>query len=115
MALSIELQPVDTGNAPGPVRLRALLFNGGYEPVTISRNAFVGPNLSVVPDGEPRPESVEPTLGGPEELLTLQPFTFYGRERTFDRIDGRELALLAYYRGPGADAEIRASEILTLG
>src|ERR1051325_9778127 len=64
--------------------LRAFLFNDSYEPVSVSRNAFVGPNLRAVStNGQPIPESVEATFGGADEPLTLQPFTLYGRERTF--------------------------------
>lgn len=101
MSLQIELHVV--GAAGGEIRLRALLFNAGFEPLVVSRNAFVGPNVTDLSHGAPRPESVEPTFGGPEEPLTLQPFTFYGRERTFaDVADGATME--AHYRPAGATA-----------
>ena len=106
MSLRIELHT--HGAAGGKIGLRALLFNDGFEPLAVSRNAFVGPNVSDPSHGAPRPASVEPTLGGPEEPLTLQPFTFYGRERTFEGVaDGATME--AHYRSADGATEISAS------
>ena len=111
MSLQIELHVV--GASGGEIRLRALLFNSGFAPLAVSRNAFVGPNVTDLSPGAPRPASVEPTFGGPEEPLTLQPFTFYGRERTFDGVaDGATME--AHYRPEGA-AAISASRPISPG
>lgn len=90
--------------------LRVLLFNDSYEPVQVSRNAFVGPNLrGLTPAGFPHPESVEPTYGGQDEPLTLQPFTFYGRERTFRDLPPGEIEINAYYHPGGSKEDLSAS------
>jgi hypothetical protein len=108
VTLRIELHRADTGVSSGEVRLRALLMNDGYEPVAISRNAFVGPNVSDAAGAMTRPESVEATFGAADEPLTLQPFTFYGRERRFDNLGDGETTATAHYR-PDGDSEISAS------
>jgi hypothetical protein len=92
--------------------LRALLFNDSYEPVTVSRNAFVGPNVRDAGTGAPRAEAVEATFGGPEEALTLQPFSFYGRERVYDNLAPGEATIEARYRDPETGEEISASQPL---
>jgi hypothetical protein len=90
--------------------IRALLFNDTYEPVAVSRNAFVGPNvLSVGASGHPLPDSVEATFGGAEEGLTLQPFTFYGRERTFSGLAAGRVEITALYSAEHNRQEVRAS------
>jgi hypothetical protein len=83
--------------------VRALLINDGYEPVTVSRNAFVGPHLN----GPYVVEAVEPTYGGPEEPLTLQPFTFYGRERSLTLAPGESEVVAAYRDGEEISASRR--------
>lgn len=90
--------------------IRALLFNDTYEPVAVSRNAFVGPNVhSVGANGQPLPDSVEATFGGAEEGLTLQPFTFYGRERTFSGLGAGRVEITALYGAADDQPEVRAS------
>lgn len=114
MTLRIELHEQDTGSATGEVRLRAILFNDGLAPMPVSRNAFIGPDVVDASHGSPRPASVEPTFGGPEEQLTLQPFTFYGRERTFDNVaDGATFE--ARYHRPDDEVEITASQPIVGG
>ena len=110
--MRIEIQGPGVVKASQEFSLRAVLFNDSYEPAAVSRNAFVGPNLrTVTASGYPQPESVEPTFGGPDEPLTLQPFTFYGRERTFNGLRPGEVDVTAYYRSadgqPGLSASLR--------
>ena len=96
--MRIEIHVPDTVTTAEECRVRAVLFNDSYEPVAVSRNAFVGPNLSgVTTGGYPRPDSVEPTFGQPDEPLTLQPFSFYGRERVFGELPPGEIEVTASY------------------
>jgi hypothetical protein len=87
--------------------VRALLINDGYEPVEVSRNAFVGPHVS----GPHAVESVEPTVGGPDEPLTLQPFSFYGRERSLTLPPG-ESEIVAAYRDGGDELTARTRVVV---
>jgi hypothetical protein len=54
----------------------------------------------------PLPESVEPTFGGPDEPLTLQPFSFYGRERSFQGLPVGVLEVTARYQPSGSEAPV---------
>ena len=102
--MRIEIHCPQSIKASEECRVRALLINDGYQPVEVSRNAFVGPNVQeLASTGSPRPDSVEPTFGGAEQPLTLQPFTFYGRERTFSNVAVGELKISATYRGSGVE------------
>ena len=99
--MRVEIICPENVKASDACHIRAILFNDSYEPVQVSRNAFVGPNLrSSAPGGFPMPESVEPSYGGADEPLTLQPFTFYGRERSFDNLQPGEIEVSVYYRDP---------------
>lgn len=111
--MRIEFHTPQTIKASEECRLRAILFNDSYEPVAVSRNAFVGPNLRALVAGVfPQPESVEATLGQADEPLTLQPFTFYGRERSFSLQPG-EIEIHAYYRDPNGET-LNASQKITV-
>jgi hypothetical protein len=108
--MRIEIQSPDSIKSSEQLRLRAILFNDSYEPVVVSRNAFVGPNLRAVTlGGLPLPESVEPTFGGPDESFTLQPFSFYGREREFSGLSPGEVEVTAYYQETEGQRKISAS------
>jgi hypothetical protein len=108
----VEIELPARCKASEPCRIRVLLFNDSYEPQVVSRNALVGPNLrAVMAGGLPFPPSVEPTFGGADEPLTLQPFTFYGRERSFDALVPGEIEVTASYRREGEE-ELTASRIL---
>lgn len=77
----------------------------------ISLNSFVGPNVQESASiGSPRPDSVESTFGGADQPLTLQPFTFYGRERTFGDLRPGEIKVFARYRDKEGGEELFASE-----
>ena len=113
--MRIEIQSPDSIKSSEQFRLRALLFNDSYEPVVVSRNAFVGPSLrGVMPSGLPLPESVEATFGGPDEPLTLQPFTFYGREREFSGLPPGEVEVFAYFQESDSQRNISASAPLRI-
>jgi hypothetical protein len=110
--MRIEIQLPSSAKSSEQCNLRAVLFNDSYEPVAVSRNAFVGPNVrALAPGGFPAPESVEPTFGGPDEPLTLQPFSFYGRERTFGGLAPGEVDVTASYHPEGQE-EITVTEQL---
>lgn len=108
--MRIEIHGPDSIKSSEQLRIRAILFNDTYEPVIVSRNAFVGPSLrTVMQSGMPYPESVEATFGGPDEPLTLQPFTFYGREREFSGLQPGKVEVYAYYQGTEGQKNISAS------
>jgi hypothetical protein len=108
--MRIEIQSPDSIKSSEQLHLRAILFNDSYEPVAVSRNAFIGPNLrAVTQSGFPFPESVEPSFGAADEPLTLQPFTFYGREREFSGLPPGEVEVTAYYQETEHQAKIAAS------
>jgi hypothetical protein len=113
--MRIEIQGPRGASPSQEVRLRAVLFNDGYDPVPVSRNAFVGPSVRAPgPTGLPLPESVEPTFGGPDEPLTLQPFSFYGRERAFQGLPVGVLEVTAEYQPSGSDPMLKVVEQLVV-
>jgi len=96
--MKIEIIAPEVAATAQEVKIRVVLFNDSYEPVEISRNAFIGPTVQAVnPPGSPHPEGVEATFGGPEEPLMLQSFCFYGRERTFNSTTPGEFQVTARY------------------
>lgn len=109
--MRIEIDSPDTVSRSGELRLRAVLLNDSFEPVAVFRNAFLGPTLRGDEPGPPRVESVEATFGEPEEPLILQPFTFYGRERSVSDLAPGDATVVASYRGPGGE-ELSASKPL---
>jgi hypothetical protein len=80
------------------VTVRVLVLNNSYEPVTVDRRLFVGPNP--VPEhsaGAAFPVSLEPTLPREEEnLVTLNPWCLYGRQRSFDGLPSGRVTFHAY-------------------
>jgi hypothetical protein len=97
--MRVEIVSPESVRASETLPIRIVLFNDSYEPVAVSRNALLGPNLrGVNPTLPPFPDSVESTFGGAEEPLTLQPFTSYGRERTFEHLTPGEFEVTATYR-----------------
>ena len=103
--MKLEIHAPDQVAAGKPFSVRAVLFNDSYEPVAVSRNAFMGPSL--VSGQGMTPPAVEATYGGPDEPLTLQPFTFYGRERQVDAQQPGELRITAQYEGQKAEKTVR--------
>jgi hypothetical protein len=86
--------------------VRAAIVNDSFVPVPLSRNAFTGPSLIDLGPGSPAEESVEATYNQPDQPLTLQPFTLYGRDRTFVLPAG-EHRFLAEYRPGGTESPLR--------
>lgn len=108
--MRIELERASVNDASQACVLRAILLNDSYEPVAISRNAFLGPTPQTLSDrGLPIPQSVEPTYGAADEPLTLQPFSLYGRERQFAGLPAGELDVTASYRASDGSPAITAS------
>jgi hypothetical protein len=111
--MRVELQCPESAKSSEKLTLRAILFNDSYEAITISRNGFVGPNVQSLNAGSGlNPESVEPTFGQTEETLVLHPFSFYGRERTFDQLQHGDLEVTAYYRNSTGEIETTISQRL---
>ena len=102
--MRIEINTPSSIRSSESCRLRAVLFNDSYEPAVISRKCVRWAQL------RGRPESVEPTYGGSEEQITLQPFTFYGREREFSGLGPGEEEVSAYYRPGKGTPEITAKQ-----
>ena len=111
MRLEIELP--EHPKAGEQFNVRVILFNDSFEPVAVSRNAFVGPSLRALqPAGAPYPENVEATFGHEEDSLTLQPFCFYGRERVFSGLTAGSFDVVARYETAGNGEKLQASERL---
>jgi hypothetical protein len=108
--MRIEIQGPTKAKASEQCHLRAVLFNDSYEPVAVSRNALIGPNVNT----PHLTEAVEATFGGPEEPLTLHPFTFYGRERSYTGLPPGEVVVTAYYRNTANQAEISSLKRLRI-
>jgi len=109
------------------VAVRVLVLNDSHEPVTIDRRLLVGPNP--VPDagaGSALPVSVEPAFPEDERnLVYLNPWCFYGRERSWGHLPPGRVMVYAYLlqrparslppQGPGEpDALLAAASPLTL-
>jgi hypothetical protein len=111
--MRIELEAPTMIDASAECRLRAILINDGYQPAAVARSAFVGPNLHPEgPGGLLGPDSVEATFGQPDEPLTLQPFTFYGRERTWTALPPGDMVVSASYRSADGMVDISATRRL---
>lgn len=82
----MELHLTQVAGGPGEVVVRLLVLNDGFEPVTLDRRLLVGPNpVPAQPTGLPLPLSMEPPADEePGNLVVLNPWCLYGRQRTFD-------------------------------
>jgi hypothetical protein len=110
-----------------PVAVRVVVLNDSYEPVAVDRRLLVGPNLvPEPPTGPPLPISLEPALSDEERnLVYLNPWCFYGRERSWRDLPPGRVMVYAYLlrravdsrrpEGPGeSDALLAAAPPLTL-
>ena len=105
--MRIEILVPDAPKAGSDIAVRVVLFNDDYDPVPVTREALVGPNLTAIEPERPRyPEEVE----DPEhkQRLTLEPFTLYGRERSF-KLEPGSYEVAAYYED-GKSGRIEHSE-----
>ncbi len=88
------------------VVVRLLVLNNSYEPVSMDRRLLIGPN--VVLDGSrgnSLPVSVEPTFTEDEQnLIILNPWCLYGRQRSFDNLPVGNVTLHGYLLKQRTDA-----------
>lgn len=71
----------DGPDAEGNIAVRLVVVNDSYEPVTLDRRLLLGPHPAT---GDPLLLSSEPTSRRKSEnLILLNPWTLYGRERRF--------------------------------
>ena len=106
--MQVEIECPVTTMASQRCRLRAILFNNSYEPIAVLRSAFFGPTIANYP------EAIEPTVESWEEVLVLKPFTFYGRERSYDNLVAGEMVVVARYRDPESGLNLEEKKTLTV-
>lgn len=109
--MKLEVHAPDAVAAGKAFAVRAVLFNDSYEPVAVSRNAFIGPTVNT--GAGMTPPAVEATFGQADEPLTLQPFTFYGRERQADPQAAGTVEITVQYTGESGP--ITASKTVRIG
>jgi hypothetical protein len=124
VSLAVEKDQFGLGET---VTVRVVAINNSYEPAVLDRRLFVGPNP--VPEratGAPFPVSVEPASPREEaNLIVLNPWCFYGRERTFDNFPPGRVTFYGYVlrhrsdalrpEGPAeADAQLVSAEPLVI-
>src|SRR5262245_28211220 len=97
--MQLVLDVDQTSAAEGiTLTVRLIALNDEYEPVTLDRRLLIGPN--VVPEqraGSPLPVSREPAFPEDEQNeIVLNPWCFYGRQRTFDGLASGRVTVYAY-------------------
>jgi hypothetical protein len=104
MKLLLEVEK-DKFSAGETVIVRFLVLNNGYEPAVLDRRLLVGPNPVLERSaGAPIPISVEPSLPREEQnLITLNPWCFYGRQRTFDNFPPGQVIFHGYLLRQSSD------------
>lgn len=95
--MKIEIEAPERAAANQPFAVRVILFNDSYMPVTVERNDLLGPNVQA--GGGLIPPHVEATKGQSAATVTLQPFTFYGRQRELGPFPAGEVKITASYEG----------------
>jgi len=80
------------------VTVRLLALNDSYRPADIDRRLLIGPNIKTEPPmNPPHPLSVEPaTSNEAHNHLILNPWCFYGRQRTFQNLPQGNATFYAY-------------------
>lgn len=77
--------------------VRLLAYNDSYEPVVLDRQLLIGPNLMPGVGRMPPPVSVESAFVEAERnQLFLNPWTFYGRQRSFSGQPGGQVTFYGY-------------------
>lgn len=81
------------------VTVRLVALNNAYEAVTLERKQLIGPNpVPSEATGAPMPVSVEPAFSpNTQNEIRLNPFCFYGRQRSFDGLPAGKTTFYAYY------------------
>lgn len=87
------------------VTVRLLALNDGYESAALDRRLLVGPNpIPESPRGLPLPVSVEPAFAEEDQnVVMLNPWCIYGRERTFPNLPAGQVTFHAYLLQRPAD------------
>lgn len=109
--MKLEINAPDRVPEAMAFQVRVLLLNDSYAPASISRNALFGPTPEA--PGMLSAPAVEATFGLEEQPLTLQPFTFYGRERQIDGQPPGSIRISARYLTQ--DGELTAQHIVQIG
>ncbi len=80
------------------VIIRVYVLNDSYQPAVLDRRLLIGPNPVPEPALEPpMPVSIEPTFPEEEQnLIILNPWCFYGRQRSFDSFLPGQVSFHAY-------------------
>jgi len=81
------------------VIVRLVALNNAYEAVTLERKQLIGPNpVPSEATGTPMPVSVEPAFSkNTQNEIKLNPFCFYGRQRTYEGLSAGKTTFYAYY------------------
>ena len=105
MQLILDVEQASKGQGT-TLTVRLMALNDAYGPVTLDRRLLIGPN--VVPehlDGAPLPVSREPSFPKREQNeVVLNPWCFYGRQRTFDGLSTGRVTIHAYLLDRPTDA-----------
>lgn len=92
-------------NTDETVTVRLLALNESYEAVVVDRRLLIGPNLLPSTDRIPLPVEVEPAFEQEEQnQIILNPWGFYGRERTFSDLSAGQVTVYGYLLREPADA-----------
>jgi hypothetical protein len=85
-------------HADEPVVVQLFALNDGFRPADLDRLMLIGPNPVVErPAGTPIPVSVEPSVEPADRnLITLNPFCIYGRQRVFDHLPAGTVVFHGY-------------------
>jgi hypothetical protein len=87
------------------ITVQLLVLNDSYEPVAVDRRLIIGPN--VLPNSMMGfyPISVEPAFSQEEQnLVMLNPFCFYGRQRTFENLAPGQVNFYGYLLNKPVDS-----------
>jgi hypothetical protein len=81
-----------------PVVVQLFALNDGFRSVDLDRLMLIGPNPVVErPTGVPLAISIEPSVEPADRnLITLNPFCIYGRQRVFDHLPSGTVVFHGY-------------------
>ncbi len=79
------------------IRVRLLALNDGYDPAVLDRRGLIGPNPGYFGTVRPFPIQVEPAFSTEDQnQVILNPWCFYGRERTFSHLPAGKVTFYGY-------------------